>query len=132
MSGPWDASLKQLFFADDQTPFTADTVTIGREYDIIADIEIGASLNSFGGEDKLVVTVTNLTTNQVVQTRTVTRQLQPAAAVRRQRRVINFAAPDATKVSDGDVLRAVGSYRVAAGVNTDHDAAQSDTTIAVN
>ncbi|MFE1292236.1 hypothetical protein [Streptomyces sp. NPDC058751] len=132
MSGPWDASLKQLYFADDQTLFTADTLTIGRQYDVIADIEIGASLNSFAGQDRLVVTVTNLTTNQVVQTRTVPRQLQPSATVRREPVRVDFAALDATRVSDGDVLRATASYRVSAGVNTDHDASRSDTTIAVN
>ncbi|MET9893486.1 hypothetical protein ABZZ47_25385 [Streptomyces sp. NPDC006465] len=132
MPGLWDASLKQLYFADYQTTFTADTLTIGQQYDVIADIEIGASLNSFAGEDRLVVTVTNLTTNQVVQTRTVPRPLQPSATVRRQPLVINFPALDATMVSDGDVLRATGSYRVSAGVNTDHDASQSGTTIAVN
>ncbi|MFB7245532.1 hypothetical protein CW362_09240 [Streptomyces populi] len=132
MPGPWDASLKQLCFADDQTLFTADTLTIGKEYDIIADVEIGASLNSFATVDRLVVTVTNLTTNQVVQTLTVPTALQPSATVRREQRVIDFAALDATRVSDGDVLRATGSYRVTAGVNTDHDTSRSDTTIAVD
>ncbi|MGW3664738.1 hypothetical protein [Streptomyces sp. NPDC005141] len=60
------------------------------------------------------------------------RPLQPSATVRREPRVINFPALDAATVSDDDVLRATGSYRVSAGVNTDHDASQSGTTIAVN
>ncbi|WRZ95527.1 hypothetical protein OHB54_44890 [Streptomyces sp. NBC_01007] len=68
----------------------------------------------------------------MVPTRTVQRTLRPSATVRRQRRVINFPAPDATAVFDGDVLKATGSYRVSAGVNTDHDASRSGTAIAVN
>ncbi|MFF3411236.1 hypothetical protein ACFYW8_34595 [Streptomyces sp. NPDC002742] len=68
----------------------------------------------------------------MVQTRAAQRTLRPFATVRRQRRVIDFAALDATTVSDGDVLEATGSCQVAAGVNTDHEASRSGMTIAVS
>jgi hypothetical protein len=132
MPGTWDASIKRLYFADDKTDYTADTLEVGKDYDLVADIEIGASLNGFAGGDRLVITVTNLTTNAVVETKTVPRPLTPVGSVRREQVTVDFGPLDGVKVSDGDVLRATCSYRVSAGVNSDYDTAQSGPAIAVS
>lgn len=126
-TGTWDASVKQLYFADDGTLFTADTITIGGPYDVIADIEIGAELNGFASADRLIVTVTNLTTNTVVASKTLTRTLTPTHDVRREQLRADFASLAA---SDGDLLVARCSYKVTAGVHTDIAHATSDLAVA--
>ncbi|MFF3878822.1 hypothetical protein [Streptomyces sp. NPDC001978] len=126
-TGTWDASVKQLYLADDGTLFTADTINIGDPYDVIADIEIGAELNGFVDEDRLIVTVTNLTTNTVIATKTLTRPLTPSGTVRREQLRVDF---DPLAANDGDLLEARCSYKVAAGIHTDITHAQSDVAIA--
>ncbi|WP_162688463.1 MULTISPECIES: hypothetical protein [unclassified Streptomyces] len=129
-TGTWDASVKQLCFADDGTLFTADTITTGGPYDVIADIEIGAELNGFANAHRLIVTVTNLTTNQVIGTQTLAIPLTPTHDVRREQLRADFPSLAANTANDGDLLVARCSYKVTAGVHTDIAHATSDLAIA--
>ncbi|MFB6892429.1 hypothetical protein ACFCX4_24305 [Kitasatospora sp. NPDC056327] len=129
MTGTWDASIKQLYFADKGTLFTARTITIGQEYDIVADIEIGQSLNSFPTENRLIVVVVDAITNTVVQTRTITINLPGGPGQHRQQVPVTFGP--LAGVQDGHVLRAVGSFRVKSGLNVDHDTKDAEPTFAV-
>lgn len=126
-TGSWDASVKQLYFADAGTLYTADTITIGGPYDVIADVEIGAELNGFATADRLIVTITNLTTNTIVASKTLNRVLTPAAGVRRELLRVDFATLAA---GDGDLLLARATYKVTAGIHTDITHADSDLAIA--
>ncbi|MCP3818408.1 hypothetical protein NLX86_09855 [Streptomyces sp. A3M-1-3] len=93
----------------------------------VADIEIGAELNGFASAHRLIVTVTNLTTNQVIGSQTLDIPLTPTHAVRREQLRADFASLAA---NDGDLLVARCSYKVTAGVHTDIAHATSDLAIA--
>ncbi|MFE5873035.1 hypothetical protein ACFQ6V_30890 [Streptomyces roseifaciens] len=127
----WDATVKQLYFADHGTIFTADTIKIGDEYDVIADVEIGGAFHQIADEERLIVTVTNRTTNQVIETKTLT-QTVPASQTQtplRKSLTIVFGPLLATQASDGDELQARCSYKFTGGAFTRTTRAESQSAI---
>lgn len=126
MAGTWDASVNVLYMTEGGGAFTAQKLEIATVFDVVAEIEIGAQLNGFATADRLVVTVTNLTTG-VVTTQASNRALTPAGTIRREQ--IRVAFP-ALVANEGDLLRATCSYRATAGINTDYSWGQSEPAIA--
>ncbi|MEU9656485.1 hypothetical protein [Streptomyces chartreusis] len=126
MAGTWDASVNVLYITEDAGAFTAQKLKIAAPFDVVAEIEIGAQLNGFATSDRLVVTVTNLTTG-VVTTRVNNQTLTPAGTIRREPIRVDFPPLVA---NEGDLLRATCSYRVTAGINTDYSWGQSEPAIA--
>lgn len=126
MAGTWDASVNVLYITEVGGAFAVQTLGIAAAFDVVAEIEIGAQLNGFATTDRLVVTVTNLTTG-VVTTQVSSQTLTPAGSTRRGRIRVNFPALVA---NEGDLLRATCSYRVTAGINTDYSWGQSEPAIA--
>ncbi|MEU1253041.1 hypothetical protein ACWHLZ_35445 [Streptomyces chartreusis] len=126
MAGTWDASVNVLYITEDGGAFTAQKLRIATAFDVVAEIEIGAQLNGFVTADRLVVTLTNLTTG-VVTTQVNNRTLAPAGTTRREPIRVDFPALVA---NEGDLLRATCSYRATAGINTDYSWGQSEPAIA--
>lgn len=126
MAGTWDASVNLLYFTEDGGTYTAQTLENGAPFDVVAEVEIGAQLNGFATADRLVVTVTNVTTG-VVTTKAEPRTLTPAGTVRRELVRVKFPALAA---AEGDLLRASCSYRATAGINTDYSWGESEPAIA--
>ena len=128
MANAFDASIKQLYAADKGTDFVADTVAPGAPFDLVADIEIGEDLNGFVNDLKVFVGIRNVTTSGNVLTKTFPHPLTPK---NNQAEHLRLRLPiDVTwTAADGDLLEAVATVRVNAGVHTDYSHAQSDQII---
>jgi hypothetical protein len=127
MPSPWDASIKLLDPVDDNTQFSIDDVPNAAPFDVIANVEIGENLNEHVDEFVLRVAIRNLTASTTVATEQKAGALTPAN---------NQAFLDRVKVdinnwsaNVGDVLQAVASYKVVAGINTDFSTAESKTFV---
>ena len=123
MPNDFDANIKLLYPADQNTFFTIDDVANGATFDVIANVEIGQDLNQSVDSFDLRVGIVNLTQSAPVKTVQDTGALtpQPAAPHLDERRV----TIDNWTATPGDVLQAVASYKVTAGVNVDFSTAQS-------
>jgi hypothetical protein len=130
MANPEDAVIKLLHPADDGQPFTLDVLELNTAFDVIAHTEIGENLNENVDSHELRVAVVNLTTSETIEIATFSATLVPANNTQRNDVLtVDFAGVPATKASSGDVLQAVGSYRVVAGANFDISSAQSVTFV---
>ncbi|CAM5419338.1 MULTISPECIES: hypothetical protein [Streptomyces] len=127
MAGTWDASVNVLYITEGGGAFTAQKLKIASAFDVVAEVEIGAQLNGFATADRLVVTVTNLTTGVVTTQVNNRANLIPAGTVRREQIRVPFPALVA---NEGDLLRATCSYRATAGINADYSWGQSEPAIA--
>lgn len=131
ISSDWDARIKLLDAVDDGTGFTLDEIALGVPFDVLANVEIGENLNENVDSFVLRVAVVNITQSFTVQVVNQARALVPANntaffAVER----VDFdalAAPNEV----GDVLQAVASYKVIAGVNADTSTAESATFVVI-
>jgi len=127
MPSPWDASIKLLYAVDANTFFTIDDVTNGDPFDVIANVEIGENLNENVDRFDLRVAVRNLTQSTTVEIVNVGDILKPQNnETRNEERRVSFAPVNATQ---GDILQAIASYKVTAGVNFDFSTAQSNTFV---
>ena len=126
MANPEDAVIKLLYAVDDNTFFTADTVQAGEAFDLIANIEIGEDLNEVVDQLDLFVGVTNLTRSDLVTTKQLTQQLQPADDTTVNREVRVNIDPGWTNAQEGDVLQAVATLKITAGIKTDYSNATSN------
>jgi hypothetical protein len=126
MANPEDAVIKLLYAVDDNTFFTADTVKAGEAFDLIANIEIGEDLNEVVDQLDLFVGVTNLTRSDLVTTKQLTQQLQPADDTTVNREVRVDIDPGWTNAQEGDVLQAVATLKITAGIKTDYSNATSN------
>jgi len=127
MPSPWDASIKLLYAVDVGTFFTIDDVTNGDQFDIIANVEIGENLNENVDSFDLRVAVRNLTQSSTLEIVNLSDNLTPVNNQPRNEELrASFAAVNATP---GDVLQAVASYRVTAGINFDFSTAESNTFV---
>lgn len=126
MANPEDAVIKLLYAVDDNTFFTADTVQAGEAFDLIANIEIGEDLNEVVDQLDLFVGVTNLTRSDLVTTTQLTQQLQPADDTTVNREVRVNIGPGWTNAQEGDVLQAVATLKITAGIKTDYSNATSN------
>ncbi|MGW4869305.1 hypothetical protein [Streptomyces chartreusis] len=127
MAGSWDASVNVLYITESGAVYTAQTLKIANAFDVVAEIEVGAQLNGFTTADRLVVTVTNLTTGVVTTQVNNRTSLMPAGTVRREQ--IRVAFPPLV-ANEGDLLRATCSYRATAGINANFSWGQSEPAIA--
>lgn len=135
MANPGDANINLLYPAIDGTLFTLNTLPLNKDFDVIADVEIGEDLNENVDDFVLRVGVVNLTTSVQVALVEVKAALipQPNTRYRDQIRadfvaVQNAANPPAV----GDVLQAVASYSVRSGATKDVSTAQSATFVVVD
>jgi hypothetical protein len=133
MPSPWDASIKLLYAVDQGSFFTLDDLAVDAAFDVIANVEIGENLNEVVDSFTLRVGIRNLTTSETVSIQELTDQLQPQNNTpRREERRVQIPAGWAATGSGsnvGDVLQAVASYKVVAGINTDFSTAESDTFV---
>ncbi|MCK9878056.1 hypothetical protein MXD59_20160 [Frankia sp. Ag45/Mut15] len=129
MPGYWDATIKSVYAVEQGTENTLGVVKPGGAYDILADVEVGGGLISFGGAKYvLTVTVRNQSTYQIVYTDSATgtfpaqggQQLPPTAS-----QEIRVAVPDTGTANEGDVLDVIATFRLTSGVFTN---ATSDTS----
>ena len=133
MTGPWDASIKLLYAVDEGTFFTLDDLALDDPFDVIANVEIGENLNEVVDSFTLRVGIRNLTTLETVAIEERSDTLNPQNNTqRREERRVQIPTGWASAGSGsnvGDVLQAVASYKVEAGVNTDFSTAESDTFV---
>lgn len=116
MPSDWDASIKLLYPTDQGTFFTIDDVANGATFDVIANVEIGKNLNF-----DLSVGVVNLTQSASIKTEVQSGPLTPSE----QPFLAELRVPiSGWSASVGDVLQAVASFKVTAGVNVDFSSAQ--------
>lgn len=125
MPGPNDASIKLLYPVDQGSFFTIDEIDNNTPFDVIANVEIGEDLNGNVDDFVLRVAVLNLTQSTTVQIVNQPGNLVPANNVPFQAEErVSFNAPNQDV---GDILQAVASYRVNAGVTSDFSTADSVT-----
>jgi hypothetical protein len=124
MANPWDATIKLLYPVDDGTFFTLDVLPLNRNFDVIANVEIGENLFENVDRFELRVSIVNLTTATQVALGEVKDTLTPQNNTQFQAEVrVDFGPIQNSAV--GDVLQAVASYKVIAGANYDVSTAQS-------
>jgi hypothetical protein len=124
MANPWDATIKLLYPVDDGTFFTLDVLPLNKDFDVIANVEIGENLFENVDRFELRVSIVNLTTATQVALGEVKDTLTPQNNTQFQAEVrVDFGPIQNSAV--GDVLQAVASYKVIAGANYDVSTAQS-------
>lgn len=127
MAGDWDANVKLLSAVEVGTTFELNDVANADAFEVIADVEIGESLNEVVDDFVLRVAVVNLTQLQVVQIVDFPGNLTATKnATFQNTERVPFNAPNQAV---GDVLQAVASYRVNAGANVDFSTAESNTFV---
>lgn len=133
MPSPWDASIKLLYAVDQGTFFTLDDLALDAQFQVVANVEIGENLNEVVDSFVLRVGIRNLTTSETVAIQELAAALAPQNNTpRREERKVQIPAGWAAAgggSSVGDVLQAVASYKVVAGINTDFSTAESDTFV---
>ncbi|MGH3825504.1 MAG: hypothetical protein ACRDRA_22100 [Pseudonocardiaceae bacterium] len=124
-----DASIKLLYAVDQGTFFTIDDVALNDPFDCIMNVEVGATLRATVNDSVLRVAIRNLTQSNTLQTVTVTRIIPPDSVPFLAQERLNFNAPAVGGAVAGDVLQAVASYKVRAGILTDFSTAESNTFV---
>jgi hypothetical protein len=131
MSNDMDANIKLLYPVDKNSFFTIDDVGLGKEFDVIANVEVGEDLNEVINRHEVRVGIVNLTQSKAVGTpQTLNQNVTPQnnTPLLAELRVA-IPATWANDAEVGDVLQAVASYKVIAGVNIDFSTAQSVTFV---
>lgn len=130
MPSPWDASIKLLYPTDKNTFFTVDDIAKGDAFDVIANVEIGENLNENVDKFDLRVAIVNVTKSSSVDVQVKSGALTPANNAAHLEEIrVPIPSGWNTKADVGDVLQAVASYKVTAGVNTDFSSAMSTTFV---
>jgi hypothetical protein len=132
MPNPGDATIKLLYAVDQGTFFTIDDVTLDDPFDLVANIEIGSNLNQVVDSFVLRVGIRNLTTSETVAIEELKDTLTPGTDPRLEELRVQIPSGWAAAGSGsnvGDVLQAVASYKVEAGVNTDFSTAESNSFV---
>jgi hypothetical protein len=127
MANAWDASIQNLYPTRAGGNVAVADVPNGDPYEIHCHVSIGENLNEHVDKFLLRVSVNNLTKSTTVQTIDLPGNLTPADDTDFfSEEKLSFAAPAQTV---GDVLQAVASYTVTAGINTDIASAESATFV---
>ena len=129
MANNWDAVLKRLYPADEDTKFTADTVKLDAPFDVIANVEVGRNLMQFADSDELFVAVRNLTQSIIVTQVNAGRPLKAVDSPLDEDIKVDIPTGWKTKAKAGDLLEVVATYRMDAGIHTDYSSATSQTFI---
>ena len=131
MSNDMDANIKLLYPVDQNSFFTIDDVGRGKEFDVIANVEVGEDLNEVINRHEVRVGIVNLTQSKAVgQPQTFSEPVTPlpnTPLLAELRIPIPGGWDNDAEV--GDVLQAIASYKVTAGVNIDFSTAQSVTFV---
>jgi hypothetical protein len=123
MAGTWDADITSLHAAAEGGSFAADTVRCGEAFDVVATIRVGRNLMQFVDTCELFVSVRNLSAARLLTRRRLSLPLTPQdASLTRQLRV---AVAGGWAAEDGDLLEALATLKVTAGVNPDYSLARS-------
>lgn len=129
MPGNQDANIKLLYVVDENSFFTADTVAGGAAFDIIANVEIGKDLMEVVTKETLFVSVVNLSQSTVLQQQTLENVLTPVANPDPLNQELRVKVSSGWSANEGDVIEAIATYKVTAGVYTDYSAARSGTVV---
>ena len=132
MANNLDAEIKLLYAADDGTTFTANRVKLGDPFDVIANVEIGEDLMEVVDTDEVFVSVVNLSQAKLVFARSQSQNLAPQKTALNQELRIDVNAGWEVNAAVGDVLEAIATYKVRAGIYTDFSAAKSSLFIVTN
>ncbi|MGW1716021.1 hypothetical protein [Streptomyces sp. NPDC002156] len=124
MPGEYDARIKDLSVVEKGTSFTVDTLATAGDFDVVADIEVGASLNAVISRIQIWASVGNQSQLTRVGLQTYDQPAQPVNGPRSEQIRIPFNA--LTGVGEGDLLQAVATLKVTAGVLTDVSNAKSE------
>jgi hypothetical protein len=125
MPGEWDANIKLLYAVDDGLFFTADTVEIGKPFDVIANVEIGENLMESVDSYDLYVSIHNLSQSTTLKQAKLSSALTPQKTTWNAELRVNIDPPFSNPAAEGDVLEAVATFKVTSGVNTDYSTAKS-------
>lgn len=123
MPNPWDAVISLLCAVGEGTFVTLDDVPNGVAFDVIANVEIGENLNRAVDTFDLRVGIRNVTQSTTLTIVDDSGQLTPDKTPFSERRRVTIAG--GWNATTGDVLQAVASYRVTAGVDADVSVAES-------
>jgi hypothetical protein len=129
MPGNQDANIKLLYVVDENSFFTADTVANGAAFDVIANVEIGKDLMEVVSKENLFVSVVNLSQSTVLQQQSLENVLTPVANPDPLNQELRIKVSGGWTAAEGDVLEAIATYKVTAGVFTDYSAAHSGTVV---
>ena len=129
MPGNQDANIKLLYVVDENSFFTADTVDVGAAFDVIANVEIGKDLMEVVSKENLFVSVVNLSQSTVLQQQTLENVLTPVDNPDPLNQELRIKVSGGWTANEGDVLEAIATYKVTAGVYTDYSAARSGTVV---
>ena len=129
MPGNQDANIKLLYVVDENSFFTADTVANGAAFDVIANVEIGKDLMEVVSKENLFVSVVNLSQSTVLQQQALENVLTPVANPDPLNQELRIKVGGGWTANEGDVLEAIATYKVTAGVYTDYSAARSGTVV---
>lgn len=128
MPGEYDAKIKNLTVVDKATTFTVDTLAAAEDFDVIADIEVGSSLNAVINRIEVWASVGNLTQLAQVQTQKAD-DPNPGAATTPRTQQIRIPFNALIGVNPGDRLHASATLKVSTGVLTNFSDATSETFI---
>jgi hypothetical protein len=131
MANNWDAQIKQLYAADDNTKLTADTVTLDTAFDVIANVEVGTNLMQFADSDELFVAVRNLSQSTILAQVNSARPLKAVDQPLNEDLKVDIGSGWKSKAKVGDLLEVVATYRMDAGIHTDYSSATSQTFIVI-
>ena len=129
MPGNQDANIKLLYVVDENSFFTADTVANGAAFDVIANVEIGKDLMEVVSKENLFVSVVNLSQSTVLQQQTLENVLTPVANPDPLNQELRIKVSGGWTADEGDVIEAIATYKVTAGVYTDYSSARSGTVV---
>ena len=129
MPGNQDANIKLLYVVDENSFFTADTVAVGTAFDVIANVEIGKDLMEVVTKENLFVSVVNLSQSTVLQQQSLENVLTPVDNPDPLNQELRIKVSGGWTANEGDVLEAIATYKVTAGVFTDYSAARSATVV---
>jgi hypothetical protein len=132
MANKWDALIKLLYPADAGTVFTADTVKLDDPFDVLGDIEIGGNLMEFVKKHTLIVSVRNLSKSTTITQKTLDEPLVEQSTAFNKALRVQFPSGWGAQAAVGDVLEAVASYEVQAGLHTDYSIATSAQFVVVD
>ena len=115
MPGNQDANIKLLYVVDENSFFTADTVTNGVAFDVIANVEIGKDLMEVVSKENLFVSVVNLSQSTVLHQQTLENVLTPVDDPDPLNQELRIKVSGGWTANEGDVIEAIATYKVTAG-----------------
>jgi hypothetical protein len=127
-SNQYDASIKLLYITDNDTFYAADSLAVGQPFDVIANVEIGKELMHNVEDEKVHVSIVNLSKAKVLNTGELAKHIEKSEKPYNDELRVNI--PAGWEADDGDVLEAVASYRVSTGLFTDYSVMHSQQIVA--